>query len=271
MYRSERIQNLKNTITESPKKVSVVLPTYNEKENIGPLIDEIIRTVKNRELEIIVVDDDSPDGTWMIVDEKAKTDGRILLTRRIGIKGLTSALNDGIRKASGDIVVWMDCDFQMPPSKISELLSAIDSGYDVAVGSRFVKGGGDARNDRSLNQPRIVYIHRFLSRLICAFCSFIFRMDFKDWTSGFIAIRKHIFDDIMLFGDYGEYFIYLIHYAVSSGYKVVEIPYVVTPRLRGSSKTSASYLGMISKGVKYVAALVNLAFFKSYKKLRRQN
>jgi dolichol-phosphate mannosyltransferase len=96
-------------------------------------------------------------------------------------------------------------------------------------------------------------------------------MSFKDWTSGFIAIRKKIFDDITLFGDYGEYFIYLIHYAISSGYKVIEIPYVVTPRLRGSSKTSASYLGMISKGLKYVIALIDLALFKNYRKLRRHN
>ena len=251
------------------EKVSVILPTYNEKENIGPLIDEITKTLDNREFEIIVVDDDSPDGTWNIVEKKAKTDDRVLLLRRIGVRGLTSALNDGIDKATGGIIVWMDCDFQMPPKKIAELLAAVDIGYDVAVGSRFIEGGGDARNDKSLDQPRIVYIHRFLSRLICALTSLVFRMNFKDWTSGFIAIRKTIFKNIMLSGDYGEYFIYLIHYVIRSGYKVIEIPYVVMPRLRGSSKTSASYLGMFSKGLRYLYAVLELALFNNYRKLMR--
>jgi dolichol-phosphate mannosyltransferase len=246
--------------TRSPK-VSVILPTFNEKENIGRLIDEIISHLGRKGVEIIVVDDDSPDGTWRIVEEKAKRDTRIRLLRRIGKKGLTSALNDGIVAARGEIVVWMDCDFQMPPSKIPELVAAVEGGCDAAVGSRFVKGGGDLRNDRTIRQRRIIYIHRFLSRLICALSSAVLRMDFKDWTSGFIAIKRAIFDHVSLRGDYGEYFMYLIHYAIRAGYKVVEIPYVVTPRLEGVGKTSSSYWGMFTKGLKYLAALISLALF----------
>ncbi len=246
--------------------VSVVLPTYNEVENIGRLIDAISEVLVAWDFEIIVVDDNSPDGTWKVVEEKSKNNERVRLLRRMNERGLTTAIATGIRKSRGDVVVWMDCDFQMPPEKIAELLEAIEDGYDVAVGSRFIKGGGDARNDRSLDQKRIIYIHRFLSRLICAIASLVFRMKFKDWTSGFIAIKKKIFDKFELHGDYGEYFIYLMHYAIKRGYRYIEIPYVVTPRLEGSSKTSASYLGMISKGMKYLFAIFKLSLFTRYPK-----
>lgn len=252
-------------MTKHINKISVVLPTYNEKFNIGPLIDDIKSNLGDKELEIIVVDDDSPDRTWEIVAEKARQDNRIRLLRRIGKKGLVSALNEGISLAQGQIVVWMDCDFQMSPSKIPDLVEAIDNGYDLAVGSRFVKGGNDARYDKKLGYGRIVSVHKFLSRLICMVTSVVFLTNHKDWTSGFIAIRKSIFDKIKLEGNYGEYFMYLLYYAIKSGYKVTEIPYTLTPRRRGISKTAENYFGLIWNGVKYLFAVFWIIFFKRHK------
>lgn len=246
-------------------KVSVILPTFDERENIGPLIDEIVCLLGQRDFEIIVVDDDSPDGTWRIVEEKAKQDNRIRLLHRLNKKGLVSALNDGIALAQGEILVWMDCDFQMSPSRIPGLLEGIENGYDVAVGSRFVKEGKDVRYDKKLGQGQIVNIHKSLSRLICLATSVIFLTNHKDWTSGFIAIRRKIFDRIRLKGDYGEYFMYLIHYVIKSGYKVIEIPYILLPRRRGTSKTSWSYFNLATKGIKYLSAVFHLAVFKKHK------
>jgi len=238
--------------------ISIILPTYNERENILPLITEIIQHLSSKIFEIIVVDDDSPDGTWLIVEEKAKDDNRIHLHRRIDKKGLTSALNDGINAANGDIIVWMDSDFQMPPSVVPTMLHQISNGYDAAVGSRFLKGGADLRYNEDMEQGKIVDVHRFLSKTICMLTSKIFVTEHTDWTSGFIAMRKDIFDRFDLFGDYGEYFMYLIHYLIKSGYKVVEVPYVLMPRQHGASKTSESYSGMAFKGIKYLYAIFRL-------------
>src|SRR5512145_84610 len=125
-------------------KLSLVLPTYNEKDNIIILLSELekILTVP---YEAIVVDDDSPDQTWQAVEAFAETRPNIRLLRRRNVRGLTSALNDGLNMARGDLLMWMDVDLSMPPAKIPELLQAISEGADVAVGSRYVQGGGDAR------------------------------------------------------------------------------------------------------------------------------
>ena len=105
-------------IKGSVKKVSVILPTYNEKDNIPLLISEIFRQLPY-ETEIIVVDDDSPDGTWQVVEEMAKENQNLRLLRRVDKKGLVSALNDGIAVSEGDVVAWMDSDLSMPPEKLN--------------------------------------------------------------------------------------------------------------------------------------------------------
>ena len=145
----------------SIKKISVILATYNENENIGRLIEEIAIILVDYEYEIIVVDDDSPDMTWQVVDDMRKMNDKLILIRRMDERGLTSALNCGIKNSCGDVIVWLDCDFQMPPEKILELLSKIESGYDVAIGSRFVKGGGDVR-DVGTDSKSIINLHKKL-------------------------------------------------------------------------------------------------------------
>jgi dolichol-phosphate mannosyltransferase len=263
-HRSEDASNIPEGAVETIGKVSVILPTYNEKENIGPLIDELIQQLAPRDFEIVVVDDDSPDKTWQIVEHKARNDGRIRLLRRMDKRGLTSALNDGISAARGEIIAWMDCDFQMPPEKLPELVMAVERGCDAAVGSRFVPGGKDVRYDKYLRHPKIVEVHRLLSHLICLMTSAAFLTSHKDWTSGFIAIKREIFDHIRLRGGYGEYFMYLIHYLLKTGHQVVEIPYTLNPRREGVSKTSENYLGLFAKGTHYLVAVLWLALFIKY-------
>jgi dolichol-phosphate mannosyltransferase len=124
--------------------LSIVLPTYNERENILQLMDEIERLL-NVPYEAIVVDDDSPDGTWRAVGEYALSHPQVSLLRRMDDRGLTGALNAGIRLARGKLIMWMDVDFSMSPERIPVLLQTIDQGADVALGSRYISVGGDVR------------------------------------------------------------------------------------------------------------------------------
>jgi dolichol-phosphate mannosyltransferase len=112
--------------------VSVVLPTYNERENIGLLIEGILKHVQ-RPVEVVVVDDDSPDGTWQVVQSMAGKDGRVRLIRRTTERGLTSALMAGIRASRGQVIAWMDCDLSMPPEVLPDLLEVTER-VDLAVG-----------------------------------------------------------------------------------------------------------------------------------------
>ena len=244
-----------NTTERPARDVSVIFPTYNERENIGPLIREVLHyTPPNT--EIIVVDDDSPDGTWRIVEDMAKTLPNLYLLRRTDKRGLASALRDGIAFSKGDVIVWSDCDFSMPPRKIQELLTAIAGGFDVAVGSRYVKGGGvqivSGSNDTLLAYLMSVTLNRFIRALL--------GRDFGDYTSGFIAFRRRVLDKVNLRGDYGEYFIDFIHRSRRLGYRTVEIPYMCVERRTGVGKTGQKFSDFIRKGWKYVWLTVQLRF-----------
>lgn len=233
------------------EKISVILPTLNEKDNIVSLADAIESALVDRAFEIIVVDDDSPDGTWQLVEERSRKDPQVKLIHRVGRAGLTSAIREGIEHSSGEIVVWMDADFSMPPEKIPDLVSEIEKGADIAVGSRFVAGGKDGRGAG-------YRIHIFLSRIICRLSSMLLSPKFRDYTSGFIAIRREALRKLGLRGDYGEYFIDLLYRAILQGYSVKEVPYVLVARLRGESKTSSSVSGFCRHGWNYLWTVFRL-------------
>lgn len=248
---------MKKLIKKFDKEVSVILPTYNEKENIGPLIKEIFESI-TRGTEIIVIDDDSPDGTWRVVEEMARMQKDLFLFRREKKKGLVSALNEGIALSRGEIVVWLDCDFSMPPSKIKELLEGIDQGYDAVVGSRYVQGGGVEIITGSSDS---LFAH-VLSSLLNRFIQRVLGFSFKDYTSGFIAIRKDVLEEIRLRGNYGEYFIDLIYRMIKKGYRVKEIPYLSKARKEGVSKTGTNFFHYLAKGSKYILFTIRLKFTK---------
>lgn len=235
------------------KSVSVVFPTYNEKDNIGPLIREVLLHTPPA-TEVIVVDDDSPDGTWKVVEEMQASLPQLRLIHRTTERGLTSALRAGIAAAEGEVVVWSDCDFSMPPAKVEDLLAAISGGADVAVGSRFVEGGG-VRIIHGSGDTLMAYL---MSRILNGFIRRVLGRDFHDWTSGFIAARKTVLGKIPLRGDYGEYFIDLVHRARKLGFKVVESPYLCVERRSGTGKTGQKFGDFIRKGWKYVWLTVRL-------------
>jgi len=234
--------------------ISVVLPTYNEAENIVPLIEAIDAAIVQTH-EIIVVDDNSPDGTSPIVKELIDS-GRVpgvRLKTRLTDRGLTKSLWEGITMAQGDVIVWMDCDFSMPPAIIPQLLSKIEAGFDIAVGSRFVKGGA---------QKGVDPVESFLAIYLSSFLNIVLRWSllprFHDYTSGFIAIRREVFTKIKLTGDYGEYFMDLMFRALLLKYSFAEIPYVCVPRRAGESKTAPNLRILFKRGIKYLWTIVRL-------------
>ena len=124
-------------------RISIVLPTYNEAGNIELLIERTLQALGSYPggVEVVVVDDDSPDKTWQLVARKAAQDRRVRLIHRQGESGLTSAISRGIHEAQGEWVGWMDCDLSMPPEQWPQLADTLAGGADMAVGSRYVPGG----------------------------------------------------------------------------------------------------------------------------------
>ncbi len=243
---------------EEETKVSVILPTYNERGNILPLIIGIKNQLKGEKYEIIVVDDNSPDGTWKVVEELEKKEKSIHLIRRQWETGLTSAISEGVNSSNGNIIIWMDTDLSMPPEEMPGLLEKIRNGYDIAVASRYVPGGG------------MVIIEKSQDSLLAATLSFamnytiqrLLDSSFKDYTSGFVAVRKEVLDNIKLRGDYGEYFIDFIYRAIKNGYKIIEVPYISKARVYGVSKTGTNLCEYIKKGIKYIWTTLRLRVTK---------
>lgn len=240
-----------------PSRLSILLPTYNEKDNILELITRIKQALP-REKEILVIDDNSPDGTAAAVRARYGKDPGVRVIVRRNERGLASAVARGIREAGGGIIVWMDTDLSMAPESVPALLEPVDSGEaDAAVGSRYVPGGADIRI-RS-GQP-MLYLHTLLSVLITRFTSLLLWPAFKDWTSGFIAVRAEAVKPLAIRGDYGEYFIDLMYRLHKRGCRIKEVPYTLSARERGQSKTAPNVLGFITRGVKYIATVFALRF-----------
>jgi dolichol-phosphate mannosyltransferase len=237
--------------------VCTVLPTYNECANIGPLIEGILAHAITPHL-VLVVDDNSPDGTGDVVEAMAVRYNtpetmRVHLLRRVGEKGLTSAIQAGIDAAidrhDAAIVTWMDCDLSMPPADVPRLVRAVLSGADMAVGSRWVTGGADLAHG---------FMARSLSWVINYTATLLISSTMHDYTSGFIAARAPLLRELRLNGDYGEYCIDLLGRALSQGYVVREVPYLCVPRQAGESKTGVNLWDYLVKGRKYVATIWRL-------------
>jgi dolichol-phosphate mannosyltransferase len=131
--------------THQVVRLSLVVPTYQESENISELIDRldsVLDTIAGLTYEIIVVDDDSPDHTWEIAIEKRREHPCVRVLRRQGERGLATAVFRGWQVARGEILGVMDADLQHPPEVMNALMTAIDRGADLAIGSRHVQGGG---------------------------------------------------------------------------------------------------------------------------------
>lgn len=223
---------------EDPR-VSIVLATFNERENIVETIESIFRFLGNS-VEIIVVDDDSPDGTWSLAQSLEHP--RVKVIRRIGTRGLASAFNRGILESRGEVVGWMDADMCMPPEMLPGMIALLDK-YDVVVGSRYAPGGKDDR----------AALRVAASRLINALASLVLGYGIRDYDSGFVVLRRTVFDRVSLIPTgYGAYFMEFLYTCRRKGLTVHEVPYTFRDRQKGISKSAPSLWRFLTTGMQYV-------------------
>lgn len=246
----------KTEISSPLNSVSIIMPTYNEAGNVASLMREVVASVSScgfRDIEVIVADDDSPDLTWQIAAATDIPGATVRVLRRLENRGLTSSLNDAIAMAKNEVILWFDCDFSQPPACIPQLLEKIREGFDIAVNSRYLPGGGENRSgDGSA-------LHLFLSRCLNYSLRYLLDPSFTDYTSGFIAARREVFRNNRLRGDYGEYFIdFIFRILLDKRFSVVELPYIMQPRRSGVSKTGTNLLQYVRRGRKYLVTVMAL-------------
>jgi dolichol-phosphate mannosyltransferase len=216
----------------TPKSAVVMIPTYNEAENIRGLIPEILALDAGAALSVLVVDDDSPDGTGRIAGEMARTDRRVRVLVRRKRRGRGAAGIDGFKEAlamGADLVVEMDGDFSHQPRFIPDLIRAA-SKCDVVIGSRFVSGGRDS--DRNIVRRALTFgVRVFLRRK--------FRFPVRDVSSGFRCFRREVLekidlDDMISVGP--SVVLEVLARAYRMGFAIVEVPIVFVDRRRGRTK-----------------------------------
>jgi dolichol-phosphate mannosyltransferase len=210
-------------------KAFVTLPTFNESDNIERLIGEIRR--QNEGMGIVVADDDSPDGTWRIVEEISKKDPGVFLLRRTENKGRGSAGVDAFRFAlqkGADVVIEMDADFSHDPKYIPSFLERIKE-VDLVIGSRFVADAQDLR--KSVLRKWITHFSSFYARSVLGF-------PVRDCNSGYRCFRREVLEavDLNSIRSTGPSIVQeLLYRAYLRGFSIAEIPIVFSERQAGKS------------------------------------
>ena len=223
----------------------VIIPTYNEKENVSAMIDKVFSLATP--FDILIIDDNSPDGTASIVKRRQEDfPGRLHLIERSGKLGLGTAYLTGFRwgiEQKYDYIVEMDCDFSHNPDDLPRLIEAAEAGADVVIGSRYVQGVN------VVNWP--------MSRLLMSYCASIYvrtvtRMPIHDATAGFVCYSRRVLETIDLdnirMKGYG-FQIEMKYTAWRLGFRIREVSIIFVDRVIGSSKMSSSIFGEAFFGV----------------------
>lgn len=218
----------------SRKKVVVMIPTYNEVENIQALVLEILALPLDEEVSVLVVDDSSPDGTGALVQKMSASDPRIHALIRAKRRGRGAAGIDGFKAAlalQADYVIEMDGDFSHQPRFIPDLLKAIKN-RDMVIGSRFVRGGKDS--DRNLVRKAITFLARnFVRRK--------FHTPIRDVSSGYRCFTREILEKVDLddMVSFGPSVVLEILYKLSLlNARISEVPIIFVERRQGRTKLS---------------------------------
>lgn len=216
----------KNSVSNDECVLSVLIPTYNERENLPELTKQIEDSLSDFHFEIVFIDDNSPDGTAEVAKNIAKSYGNIKILERPGKMGLGSAVIDGLKIADGRFVAVMDADLQHSPDLLPVMYSKISSGYDIIVASRYAVGGES--EDWSLPRKIVSNVAAFLAHSL-----FSVTRRVRDVMSGFFIFRKSIVDGAKL--NPTGYKI-LLEILVKCHYNLVtEVPYTFKNRFRGKS------------------------------------
>lgn len=225
------------------------MPTYNEKENIGDLIQTILDVLSPLPIkaQIIVVDDNSPDGTADVVRKRFSSRPEVLLILRKKERGLATAIAKGIDQSQADIIAVMDTDFNHDPKDLARLLEQIPEA-DMVIGSRYIPGGG-------MKTSRLRYRGSWVFNI---FIRLVLGSPVKDNLSGFLVLKREVVTQLKnrsIFYGYGDYCIRLIHFARKAGFVLREVPVIYGFRLGGESKTD-----FVKYVVSYFKATLALRF-----------
>jgi dolichol-phosphate mannosyltransferase len=233
----------------SNKLVSVVIPTYNEKDNIIKLIRTIYSSIKKdqkADLEVVVVDDNSPDMTGDLVKKEFNNNKSVKVIIRKE-RGLGTAIKRGVMESSGDLIVGMDADFNHDPRVIPLLIDETKRS-DLVVASRFITGGG--MDDR---------VRYFLTKIFNLGLKIILGFPTTDNMSGFYSIRKTDLEKLnieKIFYGYGDYHLRLVYLAKKKDFVITEVPCYYKERSHGKSKSN-----LFKMFVSYSVEAIRLRFF----------
>jgi dolichol-phosphate mannosyltransferase len=231
--------------------ISIVLATYNEAATVQPLIVDLLKHCPaGEDMEIIVVDDNSPDGTAALA--RGLQDERVIVIQRTAIRGLAAAFNRGVIESRGDYVGWMDADMCMPAAMIPKMYAKIrNDGWDIVIGSRYAAGGKDERTT-----TRVVS-----SRIINGLATLVLGYGIKDYNSGFVLMKRSALDAATVIPTgYGEYFIEFIYNACRAGLRVTEVGYRFVDRADGQSKSAPNVATFVKHGVDYTCRIFRARF-----------
>jgi dolichol-phosphate mannosyltransferase len=231
-------------------RVAVCLPTFNEAENVGAMLDALLAVFAEHQINghVLVIDDSSPDGTAEIADERGRDDPRIAVLRRPRKEGLGLAYRDGFRRVLDDgaeVVLQMDCDFSHDPEAIPSLLAALDDA-DFALGSRYVRGGG------VVGWP---LLRQAISKGGCLYARTVLGIPVHDLTGGFKAFRSEVLEYLLGRSidakGYG-FQVQMTYEAIRAGYRPKEVPIIFRDRVRGKSKM---HFGVVTEAAVMVPRL----------------
>ena len=224
------------------KKVSIILSTYNEVSVIEDTINQILKNLQN--VEIVLVDDNSPDGTFEKVKKINNPNIKMYCRKK---RGLGSAFLLGLINSSSNIVGWLDSNMGYLANRLPEMLDQLEKN-DIVILSRYVNGGSDKRSKQRV----------LSSKLINFFCRLILTSNIKDYTSGiFLMKREVLLSSIPIGTGHGEFFIEFIDNAYRKGFKIKEIPFLqFTDDKHGTSKTAPNLMKFVYLGLTYLIRII---------------
>jgi len=233
--------------TTVKRKYSVILPTYNERENLPLIVWLLNKTFveENINYEIVIVEDNSPDGTLHVAQQLQALYGtsHIIILSREGKLGLGSAYIDGLKKCSGDFIFLMDADMSHHPKHIPEFISKqAEKDYDIVTGTRYALGGGIAGWDTK----RVI-----TSRGANLLSNLLLNPGVSDLTGSFRLYKKDVLADVMA-SVKGRTYVFqmeVIVRALQKGYTVAETPIIFVDRIYGESKLGANEIVTFAKGL----------------------
>ena len=211
-----------------PVKLTIVIPTFNEADNIGRLAERLLELVITRPCAVVVVDDGSSDGTPEVINSLIDRSDSVVLLSRLNKRGIFSAIQDGIQLLPSEYIAFMDADYSHPPEMVPRLVKEAAT-YDIVSASRYMKGGG-------IKAP----VKRVIaSRGLNGICRFFLRLAATDVLGGFHAMRRTVYNELEFKYPalWGEFDLELFYRAKKLRFSLKELPFIYFFRDFGVSKS----------------------------------